>query len=204
MSPGQASACRESTCKGSACHVAVHPGCSAAVSPPQATGQHHLIAAASDREAPLQPGSAGSWVREQPGGLRRVGRWQLDPDVGRTVVGAGAAASQPAHMRTVKGPGSFGPSPLRWTTCLPNQPLQKKRSLRRNHHETRSMAARSPLANAPLARPTLASRNRGVCPPDKALPLAAELQAPAQVQQRPERDPRTVDRLTSWRHSHLG
>jgi hypothetical protein len=67
------------------------------------------------------------------------------------------------------------------------------------HDDVRSMAARPPLADAPLARPTLASRDRGVWPSDQALPFAAQLQAPASVQHHPKRDPRTVDRLTSWR-----
>jgi hypothetical protein len=61
------------------------------------------------------------------------------------------------------------------------------------------MAAGPSLADAPLARPTLASGDRGLCPSHQTLPLANDHPAPAQVHQHPERDPRTLDRLTSWR-----
>jgi hypothetical protein len=61
------------------------------------------------------------------------------------------------------------------------------------------MAAGPSLADAPLARPTLASGDRGLCPTHQTLPLVNDLPAPAQVHQHPERDSRTLDRLTSWR-----
>ena len=80
---------------------------------------------------------------------------------------------------------------------LPVKPPDPEQQGIEGQHDTPSMAARSPLADPPLARPTLARRDRRVCPSVQALPLAAQLPAPAQVQHHPKRDPRTVDRLTS-------
>jgi hypothetical protein len=140
-------------------------------------------------EAPWSASLAFGWAQHGPRprtGQARQAESQL------------AAVAQWSKSSSTDDSGIVG-SRLWCTTYLPNHTIRNNNALRSTYDDARSMAARPPLADAQLARPALASRDRGVRPSDQALCVAAEAPAPAPVQQQPKRDPRTMGRLTFWR-----